>query len=76
MAALTNLSSFSIEELYDYLLIKFDEDVARTFRMNKIGGPQFMKLSPLHFNQLVPAIGDVVDLQSLQSEVFQAQQVL
>ena len=72
MAALKLVPSYSVEELHDFLILKFDEDLASAFRRNKIAGSHFLKLSEVQFNQMVPAIGDVVDLQTLQKEILKA----
>ena len=73
MEDLKLIPNFCIQELYEYLLEKFDDDVASSFRRNKIAGSHFLKLSEVQIGKMVPAIGDIVDLQTLQGEVCKAE---
>lgn len=65
-----NISKLSIDDFCDFLSqISFDEDVIELFRKNKISGWSFMKLTEQQLEKLVTAIGDVVELQALQTRV-------
>ena len=63
------LPNFSVKELSDFLTKAFNQDIADSFEKNKISGPLFLKLSENQFGKIVEAIGDVIELQSLQYRV-------
>ena len=63
------IPNFSIKELASFLAERFDETLANEFEKNKISGPVFLKLTENQIGRMVPAIGDVVELQSLQRRV-------
>ena len=73
MEDLKLIPNFPIQELYEHLLETFDDDVASSFRRNKIAGSHFLKLSEKQIGEMVPSIGDIVDLQTLRGEVCKAQ---
>ena len=50
------------------LSTRFDEVVTESFRMNKISGHCFMKLSEQQMGRIVTAIGDVVELLDWSTE--------
>ena len=64
------IPSLNVFEFCDFLSTRFDEVVTESFRMNKIGGHCFMKLSEQQMGRIVTAIGDVVELLDLQSRVI------
>ena len=64
-----SIPKMSVEEFCEYLSVKFEEDVIESLRKNKISGKSFMKLSEQQLERLVVAIGDVVELQALQTRV-------
>ena len=68
-----NISTYSVGEFSDYLLEHFDPEVAAVFEKNKISGSSFMKLSENQIGRMVEAIGDIVELQSLQYRILEAQ---
>ena len=59
----------SVAEFCHFLSTKFDDDVVTSFRENKISGANFTKLSERQLERLATAIGDVVELQTLQEKV-------
>ena len=64
------IPSLNVFEFCDFLSTRFDEVVTESFRMNKISGHCFMKLSEQQMGRMVTAIGDVVELLELQSRVI------
>ena len=64
------IPSLNVFEFCDFLSTRFDEVVTESFRMNKISGHCFMKLSEQQMGRIVTAIGDVVELLDLQSRVI------
>lgn len=65
------IPSLNVFEFCDFLPPRFDEVVTESFRMNKISGHCFMKLSEQQIGRIVTAmIGDVVELMDLQSRVI------
>ena len=63
----------SVAEFSEYLLNKFDEDVVNIIKNNKISGSIFLKLTECQLEQMIPAIGDVVELMGLQEELKTAE---
>ena len=66
------IPSYSFREFSEYLANYFDQEVANAFEKNKISGSSFLKLSESQLGRMVEAIGDIVELQSLQSRVHEA----
>ena len=62
------IPTFSVKELSEFLAVHFNVEIADSFE-NKISGPLFLKLSEDQIGRMVEAIGDIVELQSLQSKV-------
>lgn len=60
------LHTLSIAEFADYLSTKFDQDVVDIMK-NKISGATFLKLSERQLENIVPAVGDVIELRELQA---------
>ena len=63
------IPTFSVREFSDFLAENFDDEVADSFKQNKISGSLFLKLSEDQLGRMVQAIGDVVNLTSLQSRI-------
>ena len=63
------IPAYSVRELSDYLYEHFDRDVSEAFERNKISGSSFLKLSESQLGRMLEAIGDIVELQSLQCRV-------
>ena len=65
------IPTLSVLEFCDFIAERFDDDIADAFRANKIAGSTFLKLSDDHMGKMVAAIGDVIELQALQSKVLE-----
>ena len=64
------IPEFSVQELGDFLADRFSESISEEFVKNKISGSVFLKLTESQLEKMVTAIGDVVELQSLQKRVL------
>ena len=64
------IPSLNVFEFCDFLSTRFEEDIVELFRMNKVSGRCFMKLTEQQMGRIVTAIGDVVELMDLQSRVI------
>lgn len=62
-----DLSTMSVSQLSTFISTKLDEEVGEMFLKNKISGSIFLLMSEEQIAQLVPAIGDVIMLQQLQT---------
>lgn len=60
------IPNFSVQEFVSFVAENYDQEIAAEFEINKISGRIFMKLSEDQLGKMVPAIGDVIELQSLQ----------
>ena len=65
-----------VTQFCDYIAENFDEEVSDSFKRNKISGSVFLRLSEGQLGRMVEAIGDVVELQSLQSKVTKLKAIL
>ena len=63
------IPTLSVKEFGDYLADHFGKDIAASFEKNKISGSLFLKLKEAQIGKMVEAIGDIVELQELQSKV-------
>ena len=63
------IPTYSVKEFADYLADHFNAEIADSFEKNKISGRLFLKISEAQIEKMVEALGDVVELQSLQSRV-------
>lgn len=66
------IPTYSVSMFSEYLAKHFDQEVASAFERNKVSGSAFMKLSESQIGKMVEAIGDIVELQSLQCRVYEA----
>lgn len=66
----TLIPNFSVTEFAAFLATRFNLDIAEEFERNKMSGSVFLKLSENQIEKMVPAIGDIVELQSLQSRII------
>jgi hypothetical protein len=63
------IPNFSVKEFASFLAERFEECVSQQFEENKICGSIFLKLTEDQIGRMVDCIGDLVELQSLQSRV-------
>ena len=64
------MQSMSVAEFADYLSNRFDEYVVDIMKKNKISGSTFLKISEIQIEQMIPAVGDVIELRELQNDVI------
>lgn len=69
------IPTLSTKDFSIYITETFDADIGESFLNNKISGSLFLKLSESQIVRMVPALGDVIELQSLQSRVQDSLQV-
>lgn len=67
------ISTYSVGEFSEYLAKHFDQEVVSAFEKNKISGSLFLRLSESQIGRMVEAIGDVVELQTLQYKILEAE---
>lgn len=61
--------TMSVGDFAAFLSEKFDEDVVEVMKKNKIAGATFLKLSERQMENMVSAVGDVVELKELQARI-------
>lgn len=67
-----NIPELSVHDFCEFLSKDFDDEVVESFRRNKISGGNFLKLTEEQLGKIVSAIGDLVELQSLQHRIKKA----
>ena len=65
-----DVTELNVHQFCEYLAAKFDTDVVESFRSNKISGSIFLRLSEEQLGKMVTAIGDVVQLSTLQAKIL------
>ena len=63
------MDAMDVNQFCEFIAKSFDEEVSAAFKKNKISGSVFLRLSEGQLGRMVEAIGDVVELQELQSKV-------
>ena len=57
---ITDIKKYDVKQFCEYLATKFDKDVVKCFRVNKISGSVFLQLLEKQIGKMVKTIGDVV----------------